>query len=385
MIPYMMTFIISILVCLAAEWTDRRGHSSARIFYAGAVMVPVFLAGARDYSVGTDIATYGNYVFQAASGARSLTAFLRSRRDIDLLYKALAFAVSRFTNNPHWFYFVTALIICGCTMLGLLYYRRWCSVTLAWACFLFLFYGDTLNTMRQCIALAIVFAAFPLFLEKKYVPYAVLTVAAVLFHATGLLSLALPFFYFFLQKMPARWVQFFLIVGFMGVILTYSPVLQAVLKTGLLPRKFARYVANGLAFALNPTMLRLPFLLPVILYYDRFCGLDRDGEETGIGGGSLTGMLIALMLLLEICTVQLRSVRPALYRVSYYFGYYRFIAYSRLARILRRDNRALFILALFLYLAALWYYQNVIQGNNQIYPYIYAPGWYVRRIPVLIE
>jgi hypothetical protein len=162
-------------------------------------------------------------------------------------------------------------------------------------------------------------------------------------------------------------------------------------------------MADGVAFALNPTILRLPFLIPVIMYYDRFCGF---GNSTNVFAGGaegaertdsvkeadpsddrfrfdIFGMFAVVMLLLEICTIQLRSVHPALYRVSYYFGYYRFIAYPRLVRILRRDNRYIVGAVLILYLVVIWYYQNVVQGNNQIYPYVYSPGWYEKIIYVM--
>jgi hypothetical protein len=152
----------------------------------------VILAGARDFSIGLDISAYGNYVFETACNYSNFSRYMRTHREIESLYKVMAFLVSRFTDNAHWFYFVTALIICGFTMAGLWYYRRWCSITLGWACFLFLFYGDTLNTMRQCLALAIAFAAFPFFLEKKYLLFAVFHAAAILFHATGILALVLP-------------------------------------------------------------------------------------------------------------------------------------------------------------------------------------------------
>lgn len=411
MSQYLAVFSISILICAAGEWACRRSRLAGVLLCCLSVAFPVVLAGARDYTVGTDIATYGNYVFRGACNARRLRSFLRTQSEIDLLYKGLAYAVSRFTNNPHLFYLVTALIICGFTMAGLWYYRRWCSITLGWACFLFLFYGDTLNTMRQCLALAVVFAAFPFFLEKKYLLFAVFNVAAILFHATGILALALPVLFLVMKKMPPRWLQFFLIIACMGVILFYSPLLRIVLNMNLLPAKFARYMAKGVAVALNPTILRLPFLLPIILYYDRFCGFEEISGDSALAGSAritgnedtaedpetagkkgfwedrsgtqVLGMFVVIMLLLEICTVQLRSVRPALYRISYYFGYYRFIAYSRLVRILRRDNRAIIALALIVYLLALWYYQNVIQGNNEIYPYVYAPDWYHRTIYVM--
>ena len=402
-IPYLVIFTLSILLCAAGEWVLGKSRAAGFFLCAMSTVFPVVLAGAREFTVGTDIATYGNYVFRAAYRARKLRNYLRTQREIELLYKALAFAVSRFTNNPHWFYLVTALIICLFTMAGLWYYRRWSSITLGWACFLFLFYGDTLNTMRQCLALAIAFCAFPLFLEKKYLWFGLFSVIAVLFHVTGIIAVILPVIYLFMEKVPPRWLQFFLIIACMGVIMFYSPLLRIVIKKKLLPAKFSRYVAKGVAFALNPTILRLPFLIPVIMYYDRFCGFENNTSTLSAGAVSAAGtdsireadhsdnwfrsgvfgMFAVVMLLLEICTIQLRSVHPTLYRISYYFGCYRFVAYPRLVRILRKDNRLIVGTVLILYLLVIWYYQNVMQGNNQIYPYVYSPGWFERIIYVM--
>ena len=41
-----------------------------------------------------------------------------------------------------------------------------------------------------------------------------------------------------------------------------------------------------------------------------------------------------------------------------------------------KDNRILVAALLFIYLLVLWVYQNVIQGNNGIYPYQAAPEWW---------
>ena len=255
--------------------------------------------------------------------------------------------------------------------------------------------------MRQCLALAIVFSAFPLFLEKKYLWFGLFSVIAVMFHVTGIIALALPVIYLFHEKVPPRWLQFFLIIACMGVIMFYSPLLQIAIERKLLPVKFSRYMADGVAFALNPTLLRLPFpdpghhvlrqVLRIRDWYRRFLragqcpagGTDSTDSTDYIKDADLSyrgfrsdifGMFALVMLLLEICTIQLRSVHPALYRISYYFGYYRFIAYPRLVRILRRDNRHIVGAVLILYLVVIWYYQNVMQGNNQIYPLCLLSG-----------
>ena len=340
MVPYLITFLISILLCGCAELAMKHSRAGGILLLGVAVLPPVFLAGARDFTVGTDIRAYGNYVFTYARFSSNPITFMWRKSDIEPFYKGLAAFVSRFTDNPHWFYFATALVICGCIMGGLYHYRRFCSITLSWACFLFLFYGDTLNTMRQCLALAVVFWSFPFFLRKKYILYALFQVVAILFHTTASIALLFPLLYLFLRRASVQWMQFFFIILCMGVIMFYSPVLRTILKTGLLPGKFYRYLAKGVAVAVNPTILRLPPLVPILLYYDRFCGFraweaalvpprrDRnpEGADRFPAEETMPGMFIVLMLLLEICTVQLRSVMPTLYRISYYFGSFRFIA-----------------------------------------------------------
>ena len=340
MVPYLITFLISILLCGCAELAMKHSRAGGVLLLGAAVLPPVFLAGARDFTVGTDIRAYGNYVFTYARFSSNPITFMWRKSDIEPFYKGLAALVSRFTDNPHWFYFATALVICGCIMGGLYHYRRFCSITLSWACFLFLFYGDTLNTMRQCLALAVVFWSFPFFLRKKYILYALFQVVAILFHTTASIALLFPLLYLFLRRASVQWMQFFFIILCMGVIMFYSPVLRTILKTGLLPGKFYRYLAKGVAVAVNPTILRLPPLVPILLYYDRFCGFqageaalvpprrDRnpEGADRFPAEETMPGMFIVLMLLLEICTVQLRSVMPTLYRISYYVGCFRFIA-----------------------------------------------------------
>ncbi len=388
----------------------RKSNAGAALLCCVSALFPVVLAGARAYSVGTDVTIYGNYVYMGACNSKDLRTLLHSTDQIDPLYTALAYAVSRFTHNAHFFYLITALLICGFTMAGLWYYRRWCSITLSWACFLFLFYGETLNVMRQCLALAIVFAAFPLFLEKKYILFAVLSQAAILFHVTGVIALLLPVLYLLLKKRPPRWLQLFLIAACIAVILFYSPLLRIALDLNLLPAKFSRYIAKGIPISLNPTLLRLPFLIPIFMFYDRFCGMETAGgtpaavpgektshdQRTGGWGDSLLsenskadarilGRLVIVLLFLELCTVQLRSVQAALYRISYYYGYYRFIAYPRLVHIIRRDYRAAAAALLILYLVIIWYYQSVIRGNNQIVPYIYAPDWFDPGNSIIVQ
>ena len=124
LVPYLITFLISILLCGCAELVMRHSRTGGVLLLGAAVLPPVFLAGARDFTVGTDVQAYGNYVFTYARFSENPISFMWRKSDIEPFYKGLAAFVSRFTDNPHWFYFATALVICGCIMGGLYHYRR---------------------------------------------------------------------------------------------------------------------------------------------------------------------------------------------------------------------------------------------------------------------
>lgn len=75
------------------------------------------------------------------------------------------------------------------------------------------------------------------------------------------------------------------------------------------------------------------------------------------------------MMLLEILTAEMRTINTTLYRLSLYFGMYRCIGIGRLVKTLKLSNRMIVATILWILLIVTWIYQNVIQGNNQIYPF----------------
>ena len=61
---YFGTFIVSYLFCWYGEQLSKEsGRKGAVPVFCLAVLVPAILAGIRDYTIGTDIATYGHWLF----------------------------------------------------------------------------------------------------------------------------------------------------------------------------------------------------------------------------------------------------------------------------------------------------------------------------------
>ncbi len=363
MFPYLIAFFISIISCYFGEKNIEKNTIVSRCFFVISVLMVSVLAGVRDFNIGTDVMTYGNYVFNASNACTNLVELMQNNvAEIETLYLVLNYVVSRFTNNVNWLYFIIGIITYSLIMLGLTKYKNYISITTGWACFLFLFYSETLNAIRQTIALAIVFWGFHYMLEKKYVQYVVITAVAVLFHVSSILSLITCAVYFILVKKDTFLTKTLIVGGcFVGIML-YSEILELLISIGILPDKFVRYYGTGFSFEINPTIIRLPFLLLMIIYYTQFCRGDKEHSKSEWSS-------YIIFLVLEMLFVQMRSIMPALYRASFYFGCYKLIAYGRLQKLMNKQSKTISAIIIGIYLLVVWYYQVVIQGNNGTYPY----------------
>lgn len=90
---YFGTFIVSYLFCWYGErLSNHKKEKKAHVMLALAALVPSVLAGIRDYTIGTDIATYGHWLFIAAQNAKNPITFALSKTSIDFLYSVLFIA-----------------------------------------------------------------------------------------------------------------------------------------------------------------------------------------------------------------------------------------------------------------------------------------------------
>ena len=361
---YIITFLISILLVLLSNNYKHKSKKFSIFLSVLAVVVVAFIAGARDYSIGTDTSGYANIIFYYAITFPDIADFY-SHAAIwgESGYLLLNYIVARFTSDPHIYYFILGFIIYGVTLWSLWKYSKYgFSVTLAWACYLFLFYGDTLNAMRQMLACSIVLFAFSYFLDKQYIKYTLLILVAFLCHKSALLGLLPAIVYFMLQKKNKRFIKILIVIGVYIFSFFYQSIAQVFLSIGLLPvDRYTQYLASGIPFDLNALMLRIPFVLFIFLWYRDYKGESKEK--------SIFYDTVLMMIFIDIVFSQMRSIVVWLYRLTLYFGMYRCIAYSRIVYSNIKNNRIVLSIVLILYLIVLFMYQVMYQGNNEIYPY----------------
>jgi hypothetical protein len=366
---YLICFSLSFGCCwLGSRQSIKKRRMSSFLLLALAAIIPAVLAGLRDFTIGTDIHYYGNPQFFWCLQNHDLKWLIQSQiKTVEPLYVLLNFLITRVTASPHWLYFAISLLIDGLFMAGLVAYRDQISLPMGWLCFLCLFYGDSLNLMRQTIAMGFLFWGFHFFLTKKYGPYGLTFAAAVLFHYTAVIGLALPALYLLFKRWDQLWVKATVIGVVVMAMIFYKPLLAHALAWGMLPPKYQLYLSDVFKMAtIKSNVMICLFWLPGIILslHKRDAFLTFDDAR-----GPSEGSFYIFLLILEIVTFQLRLIVFFLYRISLYFGIYKSVVYARLIRISEGKEKTLWTLLFVLLLVAVWGFKTVYLKENQIYPY----------------
>lgn len=362
---YIFVFLLSAICVSISEKYYKKDKRLGLFFSLFAVFVVAFVAGARDFTIGTDTLGYGNIIYNFAVTYSNIGEFYTHTAIWgEPGYLLLNFIIARFTASPNFYYFILGFLTYGMILLGLWKYKKYgFDLTLAWVSYLFLFYSDTLNAMRQMLACSIVFFSFSYFLEKKYSKYTVLMVAAFSCHKSAILGIIIPLIYFMLQKKNNKFVRMLIVIGTVGIAYFYEYITQSLINIGLLDaQRYTQYLLKGVPFDINALILRIPFLIFIYLWYKKYRGKSK--EE------SLYFDTILMLLFVDLIFSQMRSLVVWLYRLTLYFGVYRCIGYARLIYVQKNKyNKWIMRCMLLAYLIIVFVYQVIYQGNNEIYPY----------------
>lgn len=373
MLIYLLVFGVSIGLTVYGEYLNKKGNRKG--FYLCmifAVLLVVLLAGLRAVPVGTDGPAYERWVQKAAEYEDFADARFVGY-STEPVFMLLVYFVAKTTGSVQLLFALTALFTYGLFMTALIRLRNDSSIPFAWATYLFLFFGHSLNELRQALAMTALIFAFVLLREKKYLFSGIAVIVAVLCHnSAGLIAAGMLVVYCLLQK----WDTWFLKVGILAAtalaVFGYEPVFYQLNRVGILPDRFSGYVAEAsfIHFSLNPILVRLPFFLLVLFFYRDYAKDEgNSGEMTKVDADFLLVMMGMEMILSE-----LRVISVPLYRICLYFGVFRCLGIGRLVYAVNKSEKykkwsKLLCAALIGMLVVIWLYQVVLQGNDEIYPY----------------
>ncbi len=261
MAPYLL-LLASISVGGLVLCERRRSRRRDRIFLLAACAAMFAMSALRDPSVGVDNSLYYLPYFEQVAG--SDFSFLWSDQNIyrsEPGYSLLVFLISRISDSPTAFFAIQAMLTIGLT--GLLAWRYASSV---WVCLFtfvsFGFFGYTMVTLRQQLAICVMLLAVPWLQKRRPIPYLLIVALAASFHKS--LWVLVPCY--LLAWLPFCWQTLAVYAGGTLILLFFTdPILDLVTRfvyTIYTADNYYRAVGRDIQTAVVPVLL---FVVAVLL------------------------------------------------------------------------------------------------------------------------
>ena len=197
-IIYLITFFSSIILFWVGQRLYKYGYRKSilrKIVFLIAVLIPCLLAGFRADSVGLDVKGYILHSMQTASFS-GIHSFTECCKALDMapeyLYMFLVYVCSRVTSDSGLLLFMVQLLTIGPIAVAAIQLRKEISIPLVMATYLFCFYNNTLNIMRQSVSCAFILLGTTYMYNKKLKinkKTVVCFVLACLFHKSALIGI----------------------------------------------------------------------------------------------------------------------------------------------------------------------------------------------------
>lgn len=225
----MLIYLFSFLYCIFFHYVAYRISNKVAKYIL--IFLPLlwlaFLAGVRDFGVGTDTEIYSKPYFNDARRAGGFDD-LMNNNNVDISNKGYLFLNyfgAQLMSHIFIEWFLTELIILGCTYLAVIRMSKYYQINMALfsIIFLFAFYNPSLNLMRQTCSVSMCLLSFTFMIEKKRMMAFALLLLAITFHTTSVVFL-LTFAYWHFSDTKYKKLLFSAICG--GMLLAIASFYQ---------------------------------------------------------------------------------------------------------------------------------------------------------------
>ena len=186
MVIYLITFFISIAFMKLAYNNDGISTQKVYGYLFLSILVLIILATLRGDHVGVDILVYQKDLYLHAARMKSLISFLKWSYE-EAGYSLVTFIGAKFGHFAFVHFLNMSLILIP------IYYLIWdirdeIEPDMSLAAFLFLYYVQGYNMVRQQIAISLMALGLYLFSKKKNVPALVIGLISISFHYTAIVG-----------------------------------------------------------------------------------------------------------------------------------------------------------------------------------------------------
>ena len=159
---YLGMFAMALMCFAATQWLlDNMdgipGRLTAAFFACVGILLPSAMAGLRGDEVGVDVLVYAIPNFEDAIDCVSVGEVNEAiKGSWEWGYAFLLYVLTRLTDDHGWLLFMFQLLTAGPLAVAAILARRRVSIVLAMAFYLFCYYNNSLNMMRQSVSCAFV-------------------------------------------------------------------------------------------------------------------------------------------------------------------------------------------------------------------------------------
>lgn len=376
MLPYLVSFCATLLILAIIQSWPR--NSVGYVFWSiVALLIPCLLAGMRADSIGTDVAVYAKPLFDVAHSSSSFDEFYGSgliqywsRADVsefEIGYLILVWISSRLFDSVQGLLFLTQLLVIVPIYWTLSHRGNRGALAVGMCLFLFLYFNQSLNMMRQWIAMAFVFAGVVgLYKKNGRAKDHIAGIASILigisFHTSAVLGLAVFAIRVYMDSSAdGQLRKVVLVCGLMLIAILFIEPVASLLTSFGLGSYVAGYLGNqSVGIMPNQIIMRLPLIIIALMAFRR---TDRRDSFTAF----LLCMTIAGVLL-----SQLTSLSDHGGRIGLYFDVFALALPSVLLHTYQKDDATRLAIksALVVYALIYWAYFYVFMGSSETVPYL---------------
>lgn len=372
---YVICFGLSALFAWFASKTKKRTFFV--FFSVISILLPVTLAGLRDYSIGIDTSNYLELAqfWWGAAERDTLQAYLEyynSKEFGEPLFALILGLVEHYTGNFTVFLFVEHAVIMTGIYIGAFRQRKHANPVLVLLLFYLCFYNHSLNITRQYMAMAIIFAAFADIEQRKYLRFILVVLVARFIHASAPLVLGALLIHWLLfvrydrvipSMKPSLGNRRAVIVGVMVIVVFVFPWLcQVLINAKILPIKYQFYLNTE--EAQHTTLITLFLLVEMAVL---FVFRKNMRSSTPYYNFYLVSSIVYLFL------HQLSANIVYGKRIAAYYSLTNLVTIALIPRgFKKRENRIIATILVVLVALVYWWYSYVVNNGSETYPYVFV-------------
>jgi len=221
-----------------------------------------------------------------------------------------------------------------------------------------MFFAQSMNLMRQYIAMGILLFGLSLIKEKKYLKFLLVSFLAMMFHYSAIVSIL----YLFLYKIKIKKGMFFALSAAVAVVLlNFRQILDLVSGIDVL-RQYSNYIGGRFDVADSTRWVKMAIALLVLIFF--IVNAKEKDSEDGVRHNFTINLLLAWAMIETLATSSYIFTR-----IAPYFDFITIIAVPRaLASIKEKKIKAVFTIIIYAVMIAYFVISRII-NISRVMPY----------------